>query len=284
VFLAENQQIGRLPWAHLRLRPFPQIALRVVHLANKEDVPLHILSGLIASDPAFAAEVLTVANSPLFAPRTPADSVFQAVARMGTRNVQGLCLAVGVRAFLGRSLSQPATRAVWHHNLACAVIAERIATRSSLDKDIAFTSGLMHDIGRLALVVFQPDEYTALLETFAGTAASLLDRERELFGFDHCEAGRQLIGAWRLPPWFEPVVTEHHSARKASATWQMTALTSVSCRMADCLGHAAFAGCRAPAYQELLAEIPAPERVRLPATAEQLAEEVRERIHNVESA
>lgn len=52
-----------LPWAHLRLPPFPQVAIHLLRLANDENVQLHHLSDLISSDPAFAAEVLTIANS-----------------------------------------------------------------------------------------------------------------------------------------------------------------------------------------------------------------------------
>jgi HD-like signal output (HDOD) protein len=56
---------ARLPWAHLRLPPFPQVAMRVLQLAQNENVQLHQLCDLISSDPAFASEVLTVANSVL---------------------------------------------------------------------------------------------------------------------------------------------------------------------------------------------------------------------------
>ena len=76
-------------WAHLRLPPFPQVALRVLQLANKENVPLQELSELISSDPAFASEVLTIANSLLYAPRFPASSVLQAIAVLGANNLQG---------------------------------------------------------------------------------------------------------------------------------------------------------------------------------------------------
>ena len=78
------------PWAHLRLPPFPQVALRVLQLANNENVQLHQLSDLISSDPAFASEVLTIANSMLYAPRFPASSILQAIAVLGANNLQGL--------------------------------------------------------------------------------------------------------------------------------------------------------------------------------------------------
>lgn len=280
----DTSRTSVLPWASFRLRPFPQIAIRVMQLANKEDVPLHILSGLIASDPAFASEVLTVANSPLFAPRSPASSVLQALARLGTRNIQGLCLTVAVRAYLGKSLSQPAMQAIWRHNLACAVIAEMLAGPGTLDKDLAFTAGVMHDIGRLGLSAIRPAEYAKLLRSHRGTAASILDRERELFGFDHCEAGQRLVADWRLPPSFAPSVSGHHEARQPDGPWDMANLINLSCRMADAAGFQAFEGCEAAEYSELLLEVPAGERQLFEDDLGRLSAEVGSRIESVEAA
>jgi putative nucleotidyltransferase with HDIG domain len=284
LFELKKNGAASLPWAYFRLRPFPQIATRVMQLANKDDVPLHILSGLISSDPAFSSEVLTIANSPLFAPRVPASSILQAVARLGTRNIQGLCLTVAVRAYLGKSLSQPAMQAIWRHNLACAVIAEKLAASGPIDKDIAFTSGVMHDIGRLALSAIRPREYTDLLESHRGSAESILESERAMFGFDHCQAGRQLIADWRLPPAFEAAVAEHHSAPPKNAEWSMTGLINLSCRLADTAGFAAFEGCEAAGYDDLMSELPATERSLFPGDGQALAEEVGGKIKAVEGA
>jgi HD-like signal output (HDOD) protein len=284
--LIEKQQssAATLPWAHFRLRPFPQIAIRVMQLANREDVPLHKLSGLISSDPAFSSEVLTIANSPLFAPRTPAVSILQAVARLGTRNIQGLCLAVAVRAYLGASISLPSMRALWRHNMACAVIAEKISALGSPDKDIAFTAGIMHDIGRLALAAIQPHQYSVLLCSHRGTAHSILASERELFGVDHCEAGRLLIADWRLPAAFEPIVADHHAFLLTGESWSMAAQINLACRMADAAGFAAFEGCEVEPFARLLGELPAPDRSRFSTDAETLASEVAARIDSVGSA
>ena len=53
-------------------------------------------------------------------------------------------------------------RSLWRHNLASAIIAERLASVGLLDKDTAYTSGILHDIGRIALAVIQPKEYANL--------------------------------------------------------------------------------------------------------------------------
>jgi HD-like signal output (HDOD) protein len=272
-----------MPWAQLRLPPFPQVAIRVLQLVSNENVQLHELSDLISSDAAFASEVLTIANSLLYAPRYPVSSILQAIAVLGANHLQGLCLTVAVRAYLGKSLSHPVMRLLWRHNLACALIAEQLASAGFMDKDAAYSSGVLHDLGRIALAVVKPKEYAGLLETHAGTSGSILKGERELFGLDHCAVGRQLVADWKLPCELEAVVADHHCSRRIDGVWGMSELIKVSCRMADTAGFAAFPGCETIAYPNLLEEIPERERRLFPSEVEALALEVSDKIHAIES-
>ena len=272
-----------VPWAHLRLPPFPQVAVRVLQLAKNENLQLHQLSDLISTDPAFASEVLTISNSLLYAPRYPSTTILQAVAVLGANTLQGMCVTVGVRAYLGKAMSYPAMRNLWRHNLACAIIAGRIAESGSLDKEIAYTAGILHDIGRMALAVIQPKGYAALLEKHRGAPVSMLEAERELFGWDHCEIGRQLIGDWKLPENFESVVADHHSERHTDAAWDLGELVKVSCAMASAIGFTAFSGCVTANYTELLEELPERERTLFHPDAETLRSDVARSIHSIES-
>jgi len=276
-------QAATQPWAYLHLPPFPQVAVRVLQLANNENVQLHQLCDLISSDPAFASEVLTVANFLLYAPRYPSTSILQAVAVLGANTLQGMCVTVGVRAYLGKAMSYPAMRNLWRHNLACAMIAERLAEAGFNDKDTAYTSGILHDVGRMALAVIQPKGYAALLDAHHGTDATLLDAERELFGWDHCETGRQLIGDWKLPDNLEAVVADHHLPRRNDGAWDMAELMKVSCAMASAVGYAAFSACETTAFADLLEQLPARERWLFRADAEMLRGQIEESIHAIES-
>jgi putative nucleotidyltransferase with HDIG domain len=283
VQIERRKEETSVPWTHLRLPPFPQVAIRVLQLANKENVQLHQLSDLISSDAAFASEVLTIANSLLYAPRFPASNISQAISVLGANHLQGMCMTVGVRAYMGKSLSHPAMKGLWRHDLACALIAEQLASAGFMDKDMAYTSGVLHDIGRFALAVIRPKDYAEILETHGGNARSILDKEREMFGWDHCEVGRKLVVDWKLPSSFEAIVSEHHLPNQASGLWSMAELIKVSCQMADAAGFAAFPGCEAPPYAELLDELPARERGLFPPDAEALALEIGNRIQTIES-
>jgi hypothetical protein len=129
-----------------------------------------------------------------------------------------------------------------------------------MNKDTAYTAGVMHDIGRLALAVIRPKRYAALLGKHSGSASSVLQGERELFGLDHCEAGRHLIADWKLPSDFEATVSDHHSPRQKGDPWHMADLINVSCRMADTAGFAVFPGCEVTPYADVLDELPDRER------------------------
>jgi putative nucleotidyltransferase with HDIG domain len=280
----QNHEAITPSWAHLRIPPFPQVALRVLQLANNENVQLHELSDLISSDPAFASEVLTIANSLLYAPRFPASSILQAIAVLGANNLHGLCLTVGVRGYMSKALNQPAMKAIFRHNLACALIADQVASVGFLNRDVAYTSGVLHDIGRLALAVVRPKEYSIPLGAHSGPPASILKAERDLFGWDHCEAGRQLVMDWKLPPEFEPIVADHHTPRKKDGPWDMPDLINVCCRMADTAGFTAFPGCEVTPFPELLEELPTRERNLFHQTLEPLIFEITKKIDAVEMA
>jgi hypothetical protein len=142
---------------------------------------------------------------------------------------------------------------------------------------------MLHDIGRLALATVRPKEYSALLQTHKGSGESILERERDLFGTDHCGIGHHLISDWKLPPDFEAVVFQHHLPRQTEGAWDLAELIKVSCRMADSAGFPAFEGCEAAPYPHLLAELPARERRLFPADAEVLAVEIANKIQAIGS-
>jgi len=244
---------------------------------------LHQLAELISSDPAFASEVLTVANSPLYALRYHANSIMQAVAILGGNALQGMCITVGVRAYLGKSMNQPAMRVLWRHNLACAMVAQRIAPVCDFDKDTAYTAGILHDIGRAALALVMPREYPALLSTHKGSNLTLLEGERTLFGVDHCEAGLQMIQDWKLPLEFEAVVSAHHEPIVHGAQWNLAQLIKTSCAIVDSIGFPSFAGCESAPYDELRAELPETAAEKLESKAGALFTSIADAITHIES-
>jgi len=179
-------------WQPDKLPPFPAVALKALNLMAGTDSSLLDLCNLIRSDPAFSTAVLRIANSPLVAFSKNITSVLQAAMLLGFRRLKSVVITVGLKAYLKDPFT-PVLQSCWRHSVACAAIAERTAKWSALDKDFAYTAGVMHDIGRIAMAAAQPNTFARVIAERADQPHDLLQRERELYGVDHCQAGRSLV-------------------------------------------------------------------------------------------
>jgi putative nucleotidyltransferase with HDIG domain len=283
VSATQQKDIVRVPWALVRLPPFPLVATKVLQLVSKDDSSLRQFSALMSTDQAFSSEILTIANSPLYPIRTPVTSILQGIAALGLERVKALAVTVGVRVYLGDALRNPSLQAIWRHSLACALLAEEYSGQSPMDKGIAYTAGIMHDIGRAALVVLHPGRYESFLQSVQEEPLESLQQERELFEIDHCEAGRHLAVDWKLPNQFPNIISEHHSAPEAGGRCALLAAIRFSCRMADTVGFAAAPSLKCRSYKEITSTLPGRVRDLLPHEPEELAFRIAAKINSIES-
>ncbi len=229
------------PEARTRLRrweylsPFHPVALKLMRAACSDDVPLTEVAAIVRSDAAFAAEILRLANSPLFGFRQQIDGILHAVCLLGPERVRGLALTVALRRFMGRAMATEAARQCWRHNLACAIVAEELAIALDLPSDSAYTAGLVHDLGRLALLASDPDHYAATLDRAEAEPSRLCALEREAFGSDHCQAGATLMRHWGFPPALCEVAAIHHQPL-AGGPIGSREIVQLACPTADSLG------------------------------------------------
>lgn len=264
------------PWALENLPPFSPVAMRLVALLSDENVHVDQVSRFIAAEPVFAARVLQLANSPLFALARQVSSIPQAVILVGLERVKAIALTRALGDFVAPVLRRKALAACWRNTLAGAVAAEALAPLYHADPGAAYTAGLLRDIGRLALMVKYPEAYTNAIEIARDSGAGLLETERNLFDLDHCEAGRWLVGRMFLPEEIARCVVHHHDAEIADG-WDLVHLTRTADRLADALGYGIVAGAPQPEPETVLEQAPgARQRARI--DLEQLRAEVDRRI------
>lgn len=273
--------MARKPWALINLPPFPAVAARILQLLSKEDAGMKELAALIRSDVAFSSEVLTMANSALFTFRTEITGILQATVLLGLQRVKAVALTVGMRSYLIDSLKIPGVLACWRHSLACALVCEELAGSCMIERDAAYLAGLMHDIGRLALTVVEPLQYSNLLLAAEENTMNILDEERSLFGMDHCQAGRWLAEQWKLPQQFAEIAAHHHE-RQGTGKFDLLALVQVSCRLADCVGFWAARPSKPLRFRDLLSDLPLPARTNPGISQEDLTLKVAMKINSIE--
>ncbi len=274
---AARQQV----WHPEDVPPFPAVALKALNLMAGTDTSLIELCNLIRPDVAFSTEVLRIANSPLVAFSKEITNVMQASMLLGFRRLRSVVITVGLRAYLAQGFS-PLLESCWRHSIACGVIGERAAKASLLDKEFAYTAGIMHDIGRVVLAVSMPNEYARALERGADQPRDLLQVERSVCGIDHCEVGGTLVREWALPEAFSWITTCHHDADAHAAGEDC--IVRQSCLLADALGFG-VAGYRSlGSYAEVVSGFPESARNCLSRKEKELAAEIENQVNMIESA
>jgi HD-like signal output (HDOD) protein len=206
--------------------------------------------------------------------------VLQASILLGFRRLKSVAITVGLKAYLEHSYS-PILKSCWRHSVASAIVAERSAKAALLDKDFAYTAGIMHDIGRVAMAASMPQAYARVAARGADQPQDLLPVEEELCGIDHCQAGRSLVTAWNLPEAFIEITSCHHDPETHPRG--AASVVRPSCMLADALGFAVVKYRFPVTYAEILAELPEPARNRFPADAKVLASEIANEIKVIES-
>lgn len=243
------------PWALRLLPPFPAIAHRIMALASQEDVNARQVGELIKLDPSFSAELLRFANSALFGVRGKVASLSHAIALLGMARVRSMATFVAIRNMVRSSVRAQALRKVWVHSLVTALIAEEAARIARIDRDAAYTTGLLHNLGTLGLMSAYPDEYSRMLEVSNDYGFDLLQTERDLFEIDHCAAGAYLAQDWHFPEELAAAIAAHHDD-PASGERSLGNIIKVSWRLTDTLGHAAFSPDRNWVFEDLIALLP----------------------------
>ena len=277
---ASALQTAQPAWRPERLPPFPAIALKALNLIAGRDTSLLELCELIRSDTAFSTAILRIANSPLVAFSRNITSVVQASMLLGFRRLKSVVITVGLKTYLQGPVT-PLLQSCWQHSVACALIAERAASESGMDKDFAYTAGIMHDIGRAAMVAAGPQSYARIVAQEADEPRDLLLRERELFGVDHCEAGASLVKTWNLPGAFLEITARHHeSGPPVPGT---ASVIAPSCRLADALGFAMEKYQAVHTYPDLLGAFSESARKRFPPEADAFVAEITSEIRLIET-
>lgn len=199
------------------LPALPQAAMQALAALRDDDSSTDHCAELIGHDPVLAARTLRIANSALYGAPGRVNSVRDAVNRLGRQTLSSvLTLATLSRQFEGASCPGFSYAGFWRHALAVALAARGLARALGRGDEPAFTVGLLHDIGRLALAVHFPQATSEALCRLAAHAGAPQALERDVLGADHLEVGAQVAAQWNFPPDVLVAIAGHHTPRGAA--------------------------------------------------------------------
>jgi len=265
-----------IPPELLKVPPFPAVAAKVLTLLSNATVDISKVAEVVGSDPTLTAHVLKAVNSYEYGLKSYVTDMRQAIGLLGLDRTRQIVVTTAVGAYLKRVMTAEVLRC-WHHSIATAVLAEALADCYGTFADIAFVAGIMHDLGRLGLLVAHPQEYQRLVRDAEEHHLNLLELEEHKFGLNHAEAGRLLTEHWRLPQEFWVINGRHHDTLEGTEV-DLLRIVHVACRMADVLGFGMIPPRPNFHPNTALKELRMPPALTLQNTAEELSVLIENRI------
>jgi putative nucleotidyltransferase with HDIG domain len=218
--------------------PAPSFSVtRLLQLFARPDADHDEVICIVKQDGVLSAKLLARCNSATFGLASPVGSVDQAVFYLGHSQIHRIIMAISFGAALNPTLPGYAIEdgGLWRHSLVTAYATDRVlkATSVNLEPSIAYTAGLIHDIGKVVISYALNALSQELIRQIVYRGEhTFLEAEREVLGVDHAEVGAGLLQQWRLPDSIIEAVAHHH-APQVKPRPQLSAIVHV----ADIMAH-----------------------------------------------
>jgi len=194
------------------LPSLPQVLLKLIEACRSEETTSKEIARIIDSDSALSGRVLSIVNSPFYRRAEKISRVDDALLHLGRDAVRSIAVSASIHQVFSRvnGRSPFNMKLYWRHALLCAVLARRLAEKTSFKApELCFLSGILHDVGRVVLWVHFPEEYGKVLAAAGGRSELLLEGESRM-GITHDEVGSWLLARWGLDAFTADAARYHH--------------------------------------------------------------------------
>lgn len=208
------------------------VAVQVLQRLDEELASATDVGRMMDLDPALSTRAVFLANSSYYGLRERVANSARAVPVLGLTVVR--TLVAGAAFGLFERSDGAEVDAFWPHAVSTAAAASVIAERVGVDREHAFSLGLLHDMGAILQARRDPAAWRAMaLEPVGGDP---LAWERERFGCDHPDLGSRALAAARLPDDIVAAVAVHHDPEPPATVSLATVLIAAEAAV-DRIGH-----------------------------------------------
>jgi putative nucleotidyltransferase with HDIG domain len=212
------------------LPPSPYPLPELFKALSDPNADLSHVVDLISSDPALTANLLHLCNSAFSARGKAANTVGEAVSRLGFRTVYRVVASIRSPQLFRPSKADYGIdpREVWKHSVVAAMAAQFMADDFGEDSGVLFTAGLLHDLGKVLLSQKFKHEYGRVLAAARQLNKPLCVMETGAFGVDHAQLGARLLERWGFSPELVASVRFHHEPHRAAHFERFAAMVHVA--------------------------------------------------------
>ena len=192
------------------LPALPFVASKVLDMIQDPDLNVRQLCRVLSDDTALAARILAVSRSAHYAQRNLPTSLLGAVQVLGFRTLRNVVITIATQGLF--LTNNKISEKLWSHSLAVALASRILSARVGFrDTEQAFLAGLLHDVGEMILLHGDPKGFERLGQEVQGTQCLMIDKEQEVYGFDHALIGLTLLDSWNIDSEIGQAVLHHHS-------------------------------------------------------------------------
>ncbi len=207
------------------LPSMPDAVARITEMINEPDCSLSEVGKVVASDPSLAFKMLRLVNSAYYGMQQEVTSVDHAVVLLGAKVIKNLVLSATVFETIGNGAEQ-----FLRHCVACGVAMKTFSMQGPLAEELAspdeaFIYGLIHDIGKVFLEEYMPDELETVECLAREEGLPYRDAELKVIGVDHAALGARLAENWRLSRPIIEAIRGHHDLTLCDASFRPLAAT-----------------------------------------------------------
>lgn len=221
------------------LPPLPEVAQAILRFGDGSEAGLRGLCIRIQQDVALTARMLRVANSPFYGLQGSVHTLEDALVVLGSATLRAIALTGALIAPFDSTRSlRFDPRRFWQHALASAVLAQRLAQSNGVAPPAAFTAGLLHQIGVLALCTVDPTAFDIAAAEADASGRTFSQSCLALMGWDPCALGAALARRWQLPDMLSEAVAEWRTppaGRQLKADRQLADIVHLADRLAHLL-------------------------------------------------
>jgi HD-like signal output (HDOD) protein len=201
----------------IKLPEMPSTAFELNEIVADPTASAHSIAEVVNKSPSLATLLLKIVNSSFYGFPSKINNISRAVTIIGTREITGLALGLSiVKAFKDIPKEVIDISSFLRHSIACGIISRILAAKKNIPQtEQMFVGGLLHDIGRLIIYQYFPDQAMALLSLAAKSDNILYQQENRLLGGNHSLIGKYLLKEWQLPFELENNIFFHHNPSAA---------------------------------------------------------------------
>lgn len=224
--ISTTQELEDLIDNTVTIPTIPTVLMEINRIFASPDGSAQEAASVIEKDPAIAAKALRLVNSSIYGLSNKVASIQLACSILGLKVIKNIVVQATVVESFGTSV--PGLESfdpgwLWDHSfktaMAARLLVERTEIQSGMDKEDAYTSGLIHDVGKLLLLQSTPAQFGEAVLLSRAEGIPLAKAEAEEFGFSHAHVGGLLANRWQLPELVQAAVMYHHSPATEADDW-----------------------------------------------------------------